>query len=185
MAYKCGNCEELFDGDADYVVITDCRFQHRSPHSVDVYEKEAEAWCESCADDNSFYCEFTDERFTDSNFGSVESVDYGTVCLEAIEAAGWIWDEDEEAYRRPTDEEQAAMPDKKYVDFYWKLEDGQRRGVLQVEDGDEVAMASSLEQKIYKRIEEAGADKGDPHVVNVYTRLQLIDDKLLPEDYTL
>lgn len=72
-----------------------------------------------------------------------------------------------------------------YVDFYWELRDGERHGVLQKDGGGEAKMSTALEQKIYNRIDEAGADKGDPNVVNVYTRLQLIDEGLLSADYVL
>lgn len=182
MAFQCERCNDLQDGDAYATVVTGAKFVGKT---TDI--REAEGWCEGCTDDNSFWCDITGNYYTYTAFTS-GYYKYGTICIEHAEAAGWTYEDGNEVWyppNEPTNEELNVSDKPKYIDFYWKLEEGERKGVLMVEDGDEVAMASSLEHQIYHRIEEAGADAGDPAVVNTYTRLELIDQKLLPEDYVL
>lgn len=92
-------------------------------------------------------------------------------------------------------EESAPMAS--YADFYWKVPTDPkakppaygdlRRLHLMDKDGNAtgVGSADAIAAEIFNRIDEAGADRGDPHVLNTYTRLVLIDKSLLPKDYKL
>lgn len=184
MAYRCGYCEEMFDGDSYCDVVESCNFKKVGHHGVEIHNAVRNECCEDCCDNETFNCYVTDECYCHNNFSEGIDTDGYSVCIEAVETAGYIQNEDGE-YRPPNENEEQAVASGQYVDFYWHLVKGERHGVLQLDGGDEVAMAPSLEKKIYHRIEEAGADSGDPHVVNVYTRLQLIDEKILPPSYTL
>ena len=185
MAFRCDHCEDLFDGDTDYLAIISCRFVVNDG-SVRTTHEEYVDLCDSCGEEDSFYCDLTDERFLDSKYEYVETTGGDTVCRDAAKALGWTANDDN-IYSPPDESQEPKQQENKpmYVDFYWELRDGERHGVLQKDGGGEAKMSTALEQKIYNRIDEAGADKGDPNVVNVYTRLQLIDEGLLSADYVL
>ncbi len=92
-------------------------------------------------------------------------------------------------------EESAPMAS--YADFYWKVPTDSkakppaygdlRRLHLMDKDGNATGLsaADAVAAEIFARIDEAGADRGDPHVLNTYTRLVLIEKSLLPKDYKL
>lgn len=86
-----------------------------------------------------------------------------------------------------------------FVDFYWRFPTPGKKSptpenprvlVLMQEDGKEISSESSagvaeIVKAISKKAKDAGANIGDNHTLNVYTRLQLIEGKHLPATYKL
>jgi hypothetical protein len=188
--FTCYCCDEYFDGkDNDgglsNVVLYDGHFIRQGDKPV--VEPGTDKWrhvCNSCfeSNDNVLYCALWGDAFLCSEF-AYTYVDhpFDDYALDScLELMGWEYDEDSESYIQREEQTMA-----KHSDFYWHLEKGERRLKLQLEDGGEAAANTALEKKIYHRIEEAGGDTGDPNVVNVYTRLVLIDEGLLSADYVL
>lgn len=198
--YSCG--KELHKDEGELVVVDYETVKRVNDRHAKIISPKYEKVCSDCEGSEDFYCYGSGVRWKDA-FEYREDTDGDCVAEPVAVAIGMHWseyeqawlyadeenlDDDDEDYDEDDDDElveEEQMTDKKYVDFYWELRDGDRHCTLQLEDGGEKHASEALEEVIYDRIEAAGADKGDPQVVNVYTRLELIDRGILSPEYVL
>lgn len=176
---ECPECGGSFDcGEVNTIVYV---------LNKDGSVKKHQGWCDDCYQNNSFYCNISGENYASSEFSEAQDEDGDNICAEYVKALGWKYNATKDAWTKPsivltTDGGYMAQA----LDFYWTLPKGKpERVCMLIYDDSEKAVDAVYAKKIHKRIEDANADAGDPNVLNVYTRLQLIDDKVLLPTYRL
>lgn len=112
----CAHCEETFRDTEDFNDVNVSRSWRGG---------RSENWCESCTNDDAFYCEWRSEYYSAEAFTSV-SVDYDTVCLEANEDSIYYWESDGEYHSEPEPEEEDeyGIPDYHSRERNWSIPHG-------------------------------------------------------------
>ena len=90
--FECGHCGDCHPSDDSRTVIV-----NRRGHE--------EQWCGCCTGNNAFFCEHSDNYFSDNNFSSVE-VDGYTVCYEEHQDDLYHWDSDGDYHWEPEPEDE-------------------------------------------------------------------------------
>jgi len=101
-----------YDGDIHYTDdvfycdhCSDCHHCEESRTVIVSRRGQEEQWCDCCTANNAFFCEHSDNYFSDNNFSSVE-VDGYTVCFEWNEDNLFYWESDGDYHWGPEDEDE-------------------------------------------------------------------------------
>jgi len=101
-----------YDGDIHYTDdvfycghCSDCHHCEESRTVIVSRRGSEEQWCDCCTDNHAFFCEHSDNYFSDNNFSSVE-VDGCTVCFEWNEEDIYFWESDGDYHWEPEPEDE-------------------------------------------------------------------------------
>ena len=99
--WTCEYCESGFNDDHENACSVFVRWQGTATHG---YARGESTWCENCRDDNAFYCEGSEEYYSNDG-NSIYAADGCTYERNWFEAnGGWECVHSEEYYFRPDDE---------------------------------------------------------------------------------
>ncbi len=173
---ECPECGDLFSCDDGSDVVYELE--------IDGSVRTMQRWCPHCFENDCFYCDISSYWFADNEFSSgIARVD-DTCCISYVEAKGWTYNLLSKRWEPPHSKAGVSMA--QALDFYWKLPKGKPEQVcMLIYEEQELQLADIDAKAIRNRTVQAGANPGDSAVLNVYSRLYLIEKKILPATYRL
>lgn len=106
--YLCESCEEWHSSNDDFTTVI-----------TSLHPKRTEEWCDCCTSNNSFYCDVTENNYSDKEFSSGRTDDGDICCVEALGDNWCYWNSDESYHTEPEpeeDEEETKEEEKPPVD---------------------------------------------------------------------